>query len=487
MTQPGRLRCDSVMPASGCLCCSDDVRLVTRRLGRELSRRGLLAGAAASVAGLALPDLSRAQAAAVPGKPVRPILFRNLRLFDGLSPGLRDGVQVLVEGSRVRSIDASHAAPPGDAELVDCGGRTLMPGLIDAHWHCMFAPLPLPVLMTADIGYVHLAAAAEAERTLLRGFTTVRDVGGPCFALKRAIDEGMIAGPRIYPSGAMISQTGGHGDFRLRHEVPRGDGDLSYSEKVGAAAIADGGDQVLQRVREQLMLGASQIKLAGGGGVASLYDPLDSIQFRPEEIRAAVGAAADWGTYVTVHVYTAAGIRRYVEAGARCIEHGQLADEDTVRLLVDRDVWWSLQPFIATLDGNRYPQEAQARKQRMVWQGTDDAYALAIKHRAKVGWGTDILFSPAATPNQGRTLAAMTRWYTPGQVLRTATSENADLLALSGPRNPYDGKLGRIEAGAFADMLVVEGDPTSSLAPLADPGRSLKLVMKDGRIHKNAL
>jgi imidazolonepropionase-like amidohydrolase len=473
-------------PRAGCLCCAPELGQITHRLMAGISRRGFIAGAVTAT-GFALSDLARAQSAPVPAKPEKPILFKNMRVFDGASPTLRQGAQVLVEGNKIKAIDTGNAAAPDNAQLIDCGGRTLMPGLIDAHWHAMFASLPLVTLMTADIGYIYLEAGAEAERTLMRGFTTVRDMGGPAFALKRAIDEGIVAGPRIYPSGAMISQTSGHGDFRLRHELPRKEGELTHGEEVGAAAIADGPSQVLRRVREQLMLGASQIKLMGGGGVASPHDPLDSIQFLPEEIRAAVGAAADWHTYVTVHIYTPPGIKRYVEAGVRCIEHGQLADEDAARLVVDRDVWWSLQPFLESLVNDRYLGEGSRQKLKIVWDGTDRAYALAIKHKAKVGWGTDVLFSPGKTGYQSRNLAAMTRWYTPSQILKIATHDNAELLALSGPRNPYAGKLGTIAPGAFADILLVDGDPTADLTLLADPAAKLKIIMKDGRIYKNTL
>lgn len=487
MRDPGRIRCEAIAADLRCPCCSPEVQRLTRRIMAGMPRRKFLAGAAACFAGLALSDLVKAQSAPVPARPRRSVLFTNVQLFDGISPSLRQGMQVLVEGQRIKSIDTSNAAAPDNAHVIDCGGRTLMPGLIDAHWHSIFAGLPLLTLMTADIGYVYLTASAEAERTLMRGFTTVRDAGGPSFALKRAIDEGIISGPRIFPSGAMISQTGGHGDFRLRQEVPRAEGTLTYSEKIGAAALADGPDQVLRRVREQLMLGASQIKLMGGGGVSSWYDPLDVIQFNPEEIRAAIGAAKDWGTYVTVHIYTPAGIRRYVESGVRCIEHGHLADDDAARIIVDHDVWWSLQPFLASLRRDRFPAESQPQKKQIVYDGTDAAYNLAIKHKAKVGWGTDILFSPEGTADHGKALAVMKRWYTPSQVLRMATYDNAELLALSGPRNPYDGKLGKIEQGAFADMLLIDGDPTEDLDILADPESKLKVIMKDGRIHKNVL
>ena len=214
---------------------------------------------------------------------------------------------VVVRGDTIESVrpaDVSAATEP-DARVIDGGGRVLMPGLIDAHWHATFAAVTADVAMTADPGYVHLVAGQEAERTLLRGFTTVRDAGGPAFALKRAIDEGVIAGPRIYPSGAFITQTAGHGDFRLRHEVPRDPcGVLSHGEVIGAATIADGVDQVLRAVREQLMLGASQIKVMAGGGVASPYDPIDVTQYTEAEVRAAVDAAENWGTYVMVHAYT---------------------------------------------------------------------------------------------------------------------------------------------------------------------------------------
>lgn len=487
MRLSAKMRCDPVVSNASCLCCAPEVQWLTRRMAAQLSRRGFVAGVAASLASLGLPDLAKAQSAPVPVRSERSILFSNVRLFDGVSPSLRQGVQVLVLGDKIKAVDASNAAAPEGAEVIDGGGRTLIPGLIDAHWHTMLASLPLLKLLTADIGYLYIAASREAERTLMRGFTTVRDAGGPAFALKQAIDAGIISGPRIYPSGAMITQTGGHFDFRLRREVPRQGGNLPYADQIGATALADGSDEVLRRTREQLMLGASQIKLAGGGGVSSLYDPLDSIQFEPAEIRAAVQAASDWQTYVTVHIYTPPGIRRYVEAGVRCIEHGHLADEDSVRMLVDRGVWWSLQPFMATLARDRFPDEARQSKQRLVWAGTDTAYNLAIKHQAKVGWGTDILFAPDGTTNQGKTLAVMTRWYTPFQALKTATHDNGELLALCGPQNPYPSRLGVIQPDAYADMLLVDGDPTENLNLLASPERNLKVIMKDGRIYKNTV
>ena len=262
---------------------------------------------AASIGSLGLPRLAGAQSAPTSGAP-RPILFTNLRLFDGKASALRDGLRLLVEGNRIKAVSNGNPAPPDGAQVIDCGGRVMMPGLIDAHWHAMFAALPLQTMMTADVGYIFLAAAAEAERTLMRGFTTVRDVGGPAFALQQAIDEGLSPGPRIYPSGAMITATGGHGDMRPVSELPSVAGKPAGVEMSGGSIVADSPDEVRLRVREQLLQRASQIKLVGSGGVSTPRSPLDALTFTQPELRAGVEAAQDWGTYVTVHAYVPAAI-----------------------------------------------------------------------------------------------------------------------------------------------------------------------------------
>ena len=275
-------------------------------------------------------------------QPARPILFTNFRLFDGKSGTLRDGLRVLVEGNRIKAVAGGNPAAPDGAHVIDCGGRVLMPGLIDAHWHSIFAALPLPTLLSADVGYIYLAASAEAERTLMRGFTTVRDVGGPAFALKQAIDEGLVPGPRIYPSGPMITATGG-----VHCPICRVfGGTLSRMEQTGGSIIADSPDQVRKRVREQLLQGASQIKLVASGGVSSPRSPLHAATFTEPELRAAVEAAEDWGTYVTAHAYPPAPIRRAIAAGVTCIEHGHLMDEATAKLMAEKGIWLSIQPFV---------------------------------------------------------------------------------------------------------------------------------------------
>jgi imidazolonepropionase-like amidohydrolase len=415
-------------------------------------------------------------------------VFRGVRIFDGRSSALTSPSDVVVRGATIESVGLSAAEPvPArpDSRVVDGGGRVLMPGLVDAHWHAMLAAVSAQVALTADPGYLHLMAGREAERTLLRGFTSVRDAGGPSFPLKRAIDEGAVAGPRIYPSGAFITQTAGHGDFRMRHEVPRACGRLSHGEVTGASAIADGVDQVLRAVREQLLLGASQIKVMAGGGIASPYDPIDVTQYTEAELRAAVEAAEDWGTYTMVHAYTPRAISRSVRAGVRCIEHGHLADDPTALLMAETGTWWSLQPFLDDEDAYAVPDPAGRAKQLQVFAGTDSSYALARKHGVKVAWGSDILFDASLAARQGRLLAKMTRWYTPAEVLVSATSGNAELLALCGPRNPYPGRLGVVEPGALADLLLVDGDPIANIDLLVDPDRSLLVIMKDGRIYKD--
>lgn len=427
-------------------------------------------------------------AAQTPAPPTqRALLLRNLRLFDGSGQAPRAGVQILIQGQRIAEL-LPAAAQVENAQVIDCLGKLVLPGLIDTHWHTMLAGISQLSAVSADLGYLYLVAAQEAQRTLLRGFTSVRDAGGPAFALKRAIDEGLVPGPRIFASGAMISQTSGHGDFRLRSDLPRAaNGPLSLVEQMGVAMIADGEAEVLRRVREQLMLGASQIKMLAGGGVASLYDPLDSTQFSERELRAGVEAASDWNTYVMTHVYTPKGIQRAIRAGVKCIEHGQLADEASVRMMQGEGVWWSLQPFLQDADSNVYADPGQRASQRQVAEGTEKAYALAQKYGIRTGWGTDILFNPKNTATQGRQLAKLTRFYDPLTLLGQATGTNGELLALSGARSPYPGVLGRIAAGAWADLLVADGDPGVNLDFLADPERNLRLIMKDGKVHKNTL
>ena len=441
-----------------------------------------------TVAVLALAGAASQDAHAQDSQPAA-VIFENVRIFDGSSDRLSAAANVLVVGNVIKTISSTPIADPPSTKVqrLQGGGRTLMPGLIDAHTHIMFETVSQAAVLTSDIGFINVAAVKAANDMLLQGFTSIRDVGGPVFGLKRGIDLGLVPGPRIWPSGPFISQSGGHGDFRLPNDLPARPGDFTYSERVGAAAIADNPDAVRLRVREQLALGASQIKLMAGGGVSSNYDPLDVTQYTVPEIRAAVEAAENWGTYVTVHAYTPRAVRQAIEAGVRCIDHGQLLDEPTAKLMAQKGVWWSLQPF--TDDGKSPFAEGSPNriKQLEMFSGTDAAYALAKKFKIKTAWGTDILFSAEAAAGQGALLAKMVRWYTPAEALRMATAGNGELLALSGLRSPYAGKLGVVQEGALADLLLVDGDPLADIQLIAAPEKTLVVIMKDGTIYKNLL
>ena len=436
----------------------------------------------------ALGTLVAAQPAAGQAPQAAAVVFENVRVFNGRSSTLSPPSNVLVLGNTIKSVSqAPIAAPPSPVIRIDGGGRTLMPGLIDAHTHIMFAAVPQHLLLTSDAAFINVAATKAAADMLMRGFTSVRDMGGPVFGLKRGIDAGLAVGPRIWPSGAFISQTGGHGDFRLPNELPSAPGSYSFSERVNAAAIADSPDAVRQRAREQLALGASQVKLMAGGGVASTYDPLDATQYTVPELRAAVEAAENWGTYVTVHAYTPRAVQQAIQAGVRCIEHGQLLDEATAKLMADSGVWWSLQAFVEDMAPS-FPEGSPNRaKVREMVKGTDYAYALAKKYKIKTAWGSDILFSAELAAKQGAALAKMVRWYTPAEALTMATAGNAELLALSGKRSPYAGRVGVVEEGALADLLLVDGNPLQDINLVADPGRNFLVIMKDGKLYKNLL
>ncbi|QOG06469.1 amidohydrolase family protein [Aureimonas sp. OT7] len=465
---------------AGCLCNLPDMQRVSLRLD-SFSRRGFMTGLGAMVVSGSLTGRGMAQVS-----PGDRIFLRNLRLFDGTGDSLRTDVQVVVEGNRVIDLDQGNNPPPEGAKIIDCDDGVLMPGLIDAHWHTLYAAVPLQVLMTGDPGIVFAASTAEAERTLMRGFTTVRDMGGPVFTFKQAIDSGIIPGPRIFPSGAMITTTGGHGDLRMPFEIPRDGESLSLSELMGSAAIVDDAGELQRRVREQLLQGASQIKLVGGGGVSSPRSPLDITTFSEAELRVAVEVARDWNTYVAVHAYAPRTVRRALAAGAACIEHAHLMDEETARDIAERQVWLSMQPFL-TMDDAGTQTGPGAERVQQLFAGTPRVYEYVRKYGIRTAWGSDVLFSPELAPRQSAMLTHLGRWYSNAEVLRNATSVNAELLATSGLRSPYEGKLGVIEKGALADMILVDGNPLDDLTLLERPAERFSLIMKDGLLVKNTL
>ncbi len=329
------------------------------------------------------------------------VLFENVRIFDGKgATSLSAPSNVLVKGNVIARISTDPVEAEG-AQRIAGNGRTLMPGLIDAHWHAMLAR-STPAESFGDVGFNNLVAGDEATDTLMRGFTTVRDVGGPVFGLKRAIDTGIVEGPRIYPSGAMITVTSGHGDFRQMSDLPRViGGPFARMEQVGGSIVVDSPDEVRLRAREQFMQGAALIKVTAGGGVSSPHSPLDVTTFTEPELRAAVEIADNWGTYVAAHAFTSHAIRIAIAAGVKCIEHGFLMDEETAKLIAEKGIWLSLQPLPELLRQGFAEGSVERAKADEVWPGIGRTYELAKKYKIKTAWGTDVLFSRALAQQQG--------------------------------------------------------------------------------------
>ncbi|MCA1007079.1 amidohydrolase family protein [Rhodococcus hoagii] len=416
------------------------------------------------------------------------LLFRNVRVFDGSSADLVSG-DVLIDDTFITAVSGSPVGddPARRTTVVDGGGRVLMPGMSDAHVHLVGNANSYVDMVMGTEAHIALNGLAEAKNMLLRGFTAVRDMAGDTGSIKSVIDRGLFEGPRIYPSQAAISQTGGHGDFGFVYECPTAlGGNQSRAEQIGFMRVADGPDRVLAAVREQLKKGASQIKLMVGGGAASMYDPLYTVQFVDEELRAAVHAATDYGTYVATHVYNVTGIRRALDAGVKSIEHGHLADEATVALMAEKGVWLSMQPF--ALGDHHYPDPERADKDREICSGTDHVYAWAKKHGVKTAWGTDLLLEPQLAPRQSEMAARLGDHYSNLEALRMLTSGNAELFRMAGERDPYrQAKFGTIEKGAWADVLLVDGNPLEDLGVLADPAKNLSVIVKNGQVVKNIL
>lgn len=419
---------------------------------------------------------------------VRQILIKNVNVFDGVHEDLQMDVDLLIEDNLIKQIGKGLAAD--GSKVIDARGKTLIPGLIDMHWHSAFNSLSVPELMNTDLAYHQLVAAKSNGKALLRGFTTVRDMAGNVFSLRKLTDAGVYDGPRIFPSGPAISQTSGHSDFRPPTSVPLDPGaPLSYPERIGHFVVADGVPDVLNRTREALRMGASQIKIMSGGGVSSNYDPIDVTQYTIEETRAAVAAAADWNTYVATHVFTDEAAQRAIEAGVMSIEHGHLLTEPTLRLMKEKGAFLSMQPILDDEDAIPFPKGSENRRKFIfVTEGTNRVYRSAQVIGVKTVFGTDALFDPGLAEKQGKLLAKLGRWYTPVEALRQATSTAAELLALSGPRNPYqEGPLGVVEEGAYADLIIVDGNPLEDLNLVANPEQNFVLIMKDGKIYKNTL
>ncbi|HLY15779.1 MAG TPA: amidohydrolase family protein [Bryobacteraceae bacterium] len=401
-------------------------------------------------------------------------LFRNARIFDGESASLREGLDVLVAGGLIQQVARRPLETAEPPDMVDCGGRVLMPGLIDAHVHVYAAGLNFTRVAQSPFSYLAHFAARFMRASLDRGFTTLRDVGGGDAGLASALKDGLLEGvPRLFYGGRAISQTGGHGDFRP--------GDLCVCHIDSLTVIADGVDAVRHAVREELRHGASHIKLMASGGIASPTDPLERCQYSDDEIQAAVDEASRAGSYVATHCHPAEAVRRSAALGVRSIEHATLIDRDTAEFMAERGAF--AVPTMATLaalsdDGEKLGLPAVSlEKLRRIG---DRAFAgLEIMKRAgvKMGLGTDLLGAQHVRQTTEFTLRAQVL---PAiDILRSACAVNAELMGQSG-------RLGTIREGAAADLLVVDGNPLEDISLLAANGERLTVIMKDGRFHKRA-
>ena len=407
------------------------------------------------------------------------VLFRNGKLFDGLAAETRDGLEVLVEGDRIKEISDTRISA-SNARAVDLSGRTLMPGLIDAHFHAVAADPNIGHVENMPSSLIAQYSRGFFEASLQRGFTTIRDAGGADYGLARAIETGLIAGPRLFYSGRALSQTGGHGDFR-----PYEQEHALCSCGLGArvfSRIVDGVPEVRRAARDELRKGAAQIKIMASGGVASPSDPTWVLQFSEEEIRAVVWEAHSWRTYVMAHAYTPEAIRRCIEYGVRSIEHGNLIDADTAAYAAQQGAF--VVPTLCTYDALSkhgpalgFPKVSLDKLDSVRTAGLE-ALELLRGAGVKIGFGTDLLGS--MHEHQLSEFAIRAQVLPAADILRQATSINAELLNRSG-------ELGVVAAGALADLIVVDGDPVADIGLLSGQGEAVLMVMKGGAVYKNLM
>jgi imidazolonepropionase-like amidohydrolase len=409
-------------------------------------------------------------------------LIENVRIFNGVDPELSAG-NVLVEDGVISAVSDDAITAPDGATVIDGADRVLSPGFIDLHVHLTGH---VPSMLGDAHGTVVGAIANDVARHFLdSGFTTIRDAAGTHPDFARAIEAGIVYGPRVYPSGAVLSQTGGHGDRRhpsAPHPALESGSPYMASDQ---AVLVDGVDQHLAATRENLRRGATQIKIMGGGGVMSDYDPIDSLQPSPEEIRAVVQAASDWGTYVMAHAYTSKAVRRLVENGVRCIEHGLLVDDATARYVKQNNVVISTQLVVfrelANLPGIT---ETHLEKLDVVLKGQENLIELIKKYDITTGFSTDLI--AGMYPMLTREFTERAMYWTPAEVMAQATSESAKVIRMSGKRNRH-GNFGEIREGWVADLLLINGEPLEDISVLRDPENNLALIMKGGEIVKNQL
>ena len=407
------------------------------------------------------------------------VLFERCSLLDTKGGSLLPDHHVLVEGDRIVEV-SDRPISARDALALDVGGRTLMPGLIDAHVHPTITTMDIGAATRRPVTLVMHEARVILEGMLARGFTTVRDAAGGDHGLAAAVDRGLIKGPRIFYCGRALSQTGGHGDQRPLEDEPRLCSCTIESDRF--AHVADGVDSVRKAAREELRKGAHAIKIMASGGVASPTDPVWNTQYSREEIRAIVEEAASWHTYVLAHAYTAEAISRAIEEGVRTIEHGNLVDRPTAESMAQRGAY--VVPTLVTYDAmERFGRDfgfPEVSMGKIADVREDGLKSLEIFKEAGVpmGLGTDLLGE--LHPHQSEEFLIRSQVLSPMEVIQSATAVNAEILM-------REGELGVIAPGAIADILVVDGDPTADLGLLQDQGAHIPVIMKAGEFFVNRL
>ena len=409
------------------------------------------------------------------------VLFENARIFDGFSEDCAEGMSVLVEDGLIREVSDKPIAA-GGARKIDVAGKTLMPGLIDAHIHAYASDVSVQKIDSAGEPYRTAFAATMLGHALDCGFTTMRDIGGGDWSLSRAIEDRLIRAPRFFYAGKILSMTGGHGDMRQMSEKNHNHGYCSCCDHNTVAVIADGVDECLKAVREELRRGAHCIKIMGSGGVASPTDPIWMNQYREDEIRAIVGECTERRTYVSSHCHPVSAIRRSVEFGVRCIEHGTLMDEDTAKFVAERGAYVipTMAIIFALIEMGKqlgFPKQSQ-EKAEIAMKAAIVGMDYMRKAGVKIGFGTDLL--GATYVQQCREFTHRSEVFKPVEILRQATSMNAEIMQ-------HEGRLGCVKPGAYADLLVVDGDPLKDISLLADDGKRLDVIMRAGELVKNRL
>ena len=417
------------------------------------------------------------------------ILIRHVNVFDGKHSRLQNHQNLVIEDNLVKEITGQSVSEETFDKVIDGGNRTAIPGLTDAHVHLGRTHIP-----GAELDYDIVVSTIVCRKLLDHGITTVRDAGGITGGLKQAIDEGIIPGPRIYPSNAYLSQTCGHGDGDAAHR----NRDIQY-RTFSAVALADGVSEVRRAVREQLYRGASQIKIMAGGGMSSLCDPVETLQYSPEEMKAIVEIAADYGTYVMAHLYTSGCIQRAVRAGVKSLEHAHAMDEETARMVSDAGAFVDPAPQFTEREVkwnhmgkySDYPV-AQRKKEKRgsvdIKSRMEATTEYINKFEIPILFGTDMMIMyPGYEPRQSLDFTEYKKRFGSLKGLQAATGNFHELVKLTTYQNPYPaGKIGVLEQGSYADLLLVDGNPAEDLDVLGDPN-NIRLVMKDGVIYKDDL